>query len=128
MASKDKNKYKSKNIFQSFKYAHQGLVFGFKNTRNLQIDVCFAIIVTIFGFIFKLCLIEWVAILLCFALVMSLELVNTAIEEAVNLAMPDIHPIAKISKDVAAGAVMLSALFSVIIGIIIFLPKIISLF
>ena len=128
MASKDKKKYKSKNIFQSFKYAFEGLVFGFKNTRNLQIDVCFVIVVTICGFIFKISLIEWVAVLLCFALVMSLELVNTAIEEAVNLAMPNIHPVAKISKDVAAGAVMMSALMTVIVGIIIFLPKFIGLF
>ena len=59
---------------------------------------------------------------------MSLELVNTAIEEVVNLASPSINPVAKISKDVAAGAVLLSALFSVVVGIIIFLPKFISLF
>ena len=62
------------------------------------------------------------------ALVTSLELMNTAIEETVNLASPEIHPLAKVSKDVAAGSVLLSAIFSAIIGLIIFLPKFIDLF
>lgn len=128
MASKDRKKYKSKNLIESFKYAGEGLIFGFKNTKNLKIDLLVAIIVTVFGFIFKLSYVEWAIILFCFGLVMSLELVNTAIEEAVNLAMPNIHPVAKISKDVAASAVLLAALVSAIIGIVIFLPKIINLF
>lgn len=128
MALKDRKKYKSKNLIESFKYAGEGLIFGFKNTKNLKIDLLVAIIVTVFGFIFKLSYVEWAIILFCFGLVMSLELVNTAIEEAVNLAMPNIHPVAKISKDVAASAVLLAALVSAIIGIVIFLPKIINLF
>ena len=127
MESKGK-KLKSKNVFQSFKYAFSGLKYGFINTKNLHIDLIFIFAVIICGLIFKICLIEWIVIILCFGLVVSLELVNTAIEEVVNLASPDIHPLAKASKDVAAGAVLFSALMTSIIGLIIFLPKFIDLF
>ena len=128
MASKDRRKYKSKNLFDSFRHAFNGLIFGIKDTRNLKVDIFVALIVIIFGFVFKITLIEWTIIILCISMVISLELINSAIEEAVNLAMPNIHPIAKISKDVAAGAVLFSAIASAVIGIIIFLPKIIDLF
>lgn len=121
-------KYKSKNIIDSFKHAFDGLIYSFKSTKNLIIDTVIALIVVIAGFIFKVNLTEWAILLICIALVMSLEMVNTAVEEAVNLAMPNIHPIAKISKDVSAGAVLFSAIISAVIGLLIFIPKFIELF
>ena len=127
MESKGK-KLKSKNVFQSFKYAFSGLKYGFINTKNLHIDLLFIIAVIVCGFIFNISLIEWVIVVLCISLVVSLELINTAIEEVVNLASPDVHPLAKASKDVAAGAVLFSAIMTAIVGIIIFLPKFIDLF
>ena len=127
MASKG-NKLKSKNVFHSFKYAFSGLKYGFINTKNLHVDLLFIVAVIICGFIFKICILEWAILLGCIGLVSSLELMNTAIEEVVNLASPDIHPLAKISKDVAAGAVLLSAIISAIIGLLIFVPKFIDLF
>ena len=128
MASKDKNSFKSRNIFDSFKNAFNGICYGIKNTKNLYIDFIVFILVIIFGFVFEISLIEWTIVILCSGLVMSLEFVNTAIEEAVNLAEPSYNKIAKASKDVAAGAVLLAAIFSIVIGLIIFLPKFISLF
>lgn len=127
MASKGKN-LKSKNIFHSFKYAFSGLKYGIINTKNLHVDFVVALLVIICGFIFQISITEWLIVLLCFALVMSLELMNTALEEVVNLASPDIHPLAKISKDVAAGSVLMSAIISAVIGLIIFIPKFIDLF
>ena len=127
MASKGSKKYKSKNLFDSFHHAFDGLVYGFKTTKNLRVDLFVTLIVIICGFIFKVSLIEWAFLTICFGLVMSLELINTAIEEAVNLAMPNLHPIAKISKDVAAGAVLLAALLSAVVGFLIFIPKFIDL-
>ncbi len=121
-------KYKSKNIIDSFKHAFDGLIYSFKSTKNLIIDTVIALLVVIAGFIFKVNLTEWAILLICMALVMSLEMVNTAVEEAVNLAMPNIHPIAKISKDVSAGAVLFSAIISAVIGLLIFIPKFIELF
>ena len=119
---------KSKNIIDSMKYAISGLKYGFIYTKNLHIDLVVALLVIIFGFIFNVSLIEWVVLLLCISSVISLEFINTAIEEAVNLSTEDIHPLAKASKDVAAGAVLFSSIMSAIIGLIIFIPKFIELF
>ncbi len=127
MASKDK-KYKSRNLIQSFKYAINGLVTGFKKERNIKVDFFVACVVIIFGFVFSVSMTEWAVLVLCFTLVLSLEYVNTAIESVVDLASPEIHPLAKVSKDVAAGAVLFAALNAVVIGLIIFLPKFIDLF
>lgn len=128
MALKDKNNLKNKNVFEKFKNAFSGIWYGIKNTKVLYFDLISFILVIISGFVFKISIIEWALALFCSALIMSLELVNTAIEEAVNLAEPSYNKIAKASKDVAAGAVLLAAIFSAVIGLIIFLPKIISLF
>ena len=124
---KDKS-MKSKNIIDSMKYAISGLKYGFINTKNLHIDLVVAFFVILFGFILKVSLFEWLILLLCITIVISLEFINTAIEEAVNLSTNDIHPLAKASKDVAAGAVLFSAIMSAIIGLIIFIPKLIDLF
>lgn len=128
MALKGKNKKKSKNIIESFKYAFEGLFFGLKTIRNIRIHLFFAFLVVLGGIFFKISSFEWLISLVFIALVISLELVNTAIEETVNLAMPNIHPVAKIAKDVAASAVLVSAIISMIAGFIIFIPKIIGLF
>ena len=127
MASKDK-KYKSRNLIQSFKYAINGLVTGFKKERNIKVDFFVACVVIIFGFVFSVSMTEWAVLVLCFTLVLSLEYVNTAIESVVDLASPEIHPLAKVSKDVAAGAVLFAAINAVVVGLIIFLPKFIDLF
>ena len=127
MALKGNKKYKSKNLFDSFHHAFDGLVYGFRTTKNLRVDLFVTVIVIICGFVFKVSLIEWALLTVCFGLVMALELMNTAIEEAVNLAMPNLHPVAKISKDVAAGAVMFAAILSTVVGFLIFIPKLIDL-
>ena len=81
-------------------------------------------LVVICGFIFHLSVMEWFICILLFALVISLELVNTAIEAVVDLCTPsEIHPLAKTAKDTAAGAVLVSAMASVIVGLMIFIPK-----
>ncbi len=78
------------------------------------------------GFIFKISIMEWLLCLIAFALVVTSELFNTAIEEAVNLAMPKINTKAKIAKDTAASGVLFSAMIAFIIGLCIFLPKILK--
>ena len=114
---------KSKNILDSFKYALSGIWYAIKNTRNLRVDLVIVILTIITGIVLEISLIEWLILMICMMLVISLEFVNTSIEEAVNLASPDIHPLAKASKDVAAGAVLFASIMSAAIGIIIFLPK-----
>ena len=115
---------KRKKLRNSFKYAFEGIIEAWKTEQNLKIHFVIMALVIIAGFIFKISAMEWIVCLLLFAIVISLELINTAIETTVDIAMPDINEKAKYAKDIAAGAVLFSAMISVIIGLIIFLPKI----
>ena len=93
----------------------------------MKIHFTIAILVIIAGIILKISTIEWIICLILIGIVISLELVNTAIEQVVDIAMPEINEKAKIAKDVAAGAVLMVAIISLICGLIIFIPKIINL-
>lgn len=93
--------------------------------QNLFIHFFISIVVIIFSFIFKLNIIEWCFILISITFVIASELINSAIERVTDLYMSKYNINAKIAKDTAAGAVFVSALLSIFIGIIIFLPKII---
>ena len=115
---------KRKKLRNSFKYAFEGIAEAWKTEQNLKIHFAIMALVIIAGFMFKISAMEWIVCLLLFAIVISLELINTAIETTVDIAMPDINEKAKYAKDIAAGAVLFSAMISVIIGLIIFLPKI----
>jgi diacylglycerol kinase (ATP) len=86
-----------------------------------------AAIVTIFGIIFKVSLVEWAILFLTMGLVIACELINTAIEATVDLVTEDYHPLAKVAKDTSAAAVFIFAIVAVLVGMIIFLPKIISI-
>ncbi len=114
---------KDKRKKNKFKCAFDGIKYGFINTKNLRIYLIFILVIIISGIVLEISLIEWLITMLCITLVISLELVNTAIEEEVNIVSPEINPIAKASKDVAAGAVLFAAIMSTAIGFTIFLPK-----
>lgn len=118
---------KNKKIINSFKYAFTGIGSAFKTERNMKIHVTIALIVIIAGLILKLESWEWIVCISWIALVIGGELFNTAIEIVVDLAMPKFNENAKKSKDISAGAVLVFALGSAIIGFIIFIPKIIML-
>jgi undecaprenol kinase/diacylglycerol kinase (ATP) len=81
-----------------------------------------AIIVTFLGFYFQIKRIEWIILVISIALVMAMEMVNTAIEAIVDLVSPNYHPLAKVAKDVAAGCVLVTAIASVIVGVLLFYP------
>lgn len=91
----------------------------------MRIHYLAAVIVICCGFYFHITKIEWVVLLIVIGIVMGLEMVNTAVEKTVDLVTADIHPFAKIAKDVAAGAVLLFAVIAVIIGAIIFVPYVV---
>lgn len=97
----------------------------FQEEQNIKIHFIIMVFVIIGGFICKINQYEWMICILSFGMVISLELVNTAIENTVDLAMPDQHPKAKVAKDIAAGAVFVGSVTAFIIGLIIFIPKII---
>ncbi|MEE0777429.1 MULTISPECIES: diacylglycerol kinase family protein [unclassified Massilimicrobiota] len=114
-------------FYKSLGYAISGIIQCIQKERNIKIHLVFMFLVIICGFLFQLSITEWLVCILLFGLVISLELVNTAIEAVVDLCTQEYHPLAKIAKDTAAGAVLISAIASVVIGLIIFVPKILSL-
>lgn len=118
---------KNKKLIDSFRYALTGIGSAFKTERNIKIHVAVASIVTILGIILKLKTWEWVVCVGWFAIVIGGELFNTAIEIAVDLAMPKINEKTKRAKDISAGGVLVFAIGSIIVGVIIFIPKIINL-
>lgn len=118
-----KDKEDETKLNYSFKYAFEGIITTIKEERNMFIHFLIAIIVVITGIYVRLSLNEWFICLLLFALVFSLELINTAIENTVDLVTTKKNKKAKVAKDAAAGAVLIAAIFASIIGIIIFLPK-----
>lgn len=130
MISRDERKHQKgiKKFLLSFTYPIKGLRYAYRNEQNLAVDVGIALLVTIAGFIFKLNLVEWAILALTIGLVISCELINTAIEAVVDLVTEDYHPLAKVAKDTAAAAVFIFAIIAVIVGLIIFLPKVIALF
>ena len=124
----NKKKYGFKRFFNSFKYAFAGLKTVFKTEQNFLFDFIFGILTIIIGFLLKLSTIEFIVVILAIGLVLSLELINTAIEYTVDMAMPEIHPLAKSAKDISAAGVLIGAFIALVIGIIIYIPKIIDLF
>lgn len=118
---------KNKKLINSFKYAFTGIFSGIKNERNMKIHMTIMCLVILFGVILKINLSEWLICIICFALVISGELFNTAIETVVDMISPQYNKRAKLIKDVAAGGVLVLAIGSAIIGLLIFIPKIIRL-
>ncbi|MGB3259464.1 diacylglycerol kinase family protein [Paenisporosarcina sp.] len=114
---------KNNNFISSFKYAFAGIIHASKRERNFRFHLIAAIVVILTGIFSHLSTIEWIILILCISGMLSLELVNSALERVVDLASPDIHVLAKLAKDMSAGAVLVFACASAIIGILIFLPK-----
>ena len=112
---------------RSFSYAFDGIKTAFKQEPNFQIHITIGILVIVFGALIGINISEWLLLLYAIFFVLILELFNTSIEAIVNLVSPDIHPKAKVAKDVSAAAVLLAALQAVIIGFVIFLPKVTGL-
>ncbi|KFM99543.1 diacylglycerol kinase family protein [Bacillus clarus] len=113
---------KKGKLLKSFGYAIAGIYFCLRHERNMKVHCLAAVIVICCGLYFHVTEMEWLVLFIVMGIVMSLEMINTAIEKTVDLVTTDIQPLAKIAKDVAAGAVLLFAIIAVIIGAIIFLP------
>lgn len=119
---------KHEPLYKSFGYAFSGIGNTIKDERNIKIHLACALLVVFFGVWLRISVTEWFVCLLLFALVISLELVNTAVEAVTDLVTEEKRPLAKKAKDAAAGAVLVSAIIAVIIGGFIFLPKLIGIF
>ena len=131
MVSRDKIKIKGlkldkKRLTNSFKYAFEGILQAYVGEQNLKIHTVIAVLVIIFGFILKISYTEWLVCLVLIGLVLMAEFFNTSIEYLVDLASPEVHPLVKATKDTASAGVLMMAIISAIIGLIIFVPKLIS--
>ena len=115
-------KYDLKKQIYSFSYAWKGIAHGFCREQNLRFHLCVALLTVVAGWGVGISRMEWIAVILCIGGVIAAELMNSAIERVVDLASPTLHPLAGQAKDLAAGAVLVTAIAAVIVGIVIFLP------
>ncbi len=122
LKSKDKRTFKG-----SVKNCLDGISYVTKNEKNFKREIALGIIALILSYILKIDKIEFIIILTMICLVLTAEIINTAIERAVDLVTKEYHELARIAKDVSAGSVLVTSIFALIIGIIIFIPKIITL-
>ena len=120
------NKLDAKRLGRSFKAAFEGIASTYQKEQNIKIHTIIAIIVIIGGVLFKINYIEWLVCLVLIGFVLMAEFFNTAIEYVVDLASPNIHPLAKAAKDTASAGVLMMAIISALIGCVIFIPKIIE--
>ena len=114
--------YDYKKQLRSFKYAWKGICACVGREQNLDFHLLVMVLVIIAGIGFGISRMEWVAVILCFGMVVSAELFNSAVERLTDLAHPDLHPLAGKVKDIAAGAVLVTAIAAAAVGLIIFLP------
>ena len=107
----------------SFRAAFAGLIHVARYEANFQLELIFAVLTIILGFLLKISLIEWGTILLVIVFVLVLELINTAFEHLADVQKPRLDPVVKLSKDISAAAVLVASLGALIAGILIFGPK-----
>jgi diacylglycerol kinase (ATP) len=114
---------RSRSLLWSFNYAIEGIVYALRTQRNMRIHVAAAIVVLVASLFFEIGRLEFVAVCFAIAFVLVTELANTALEATVDVATEGFDPIAKIAKDVAAGAVLIAALNALIVGYVVFFAR-----
>ena len=111
---------RSRSLLWSFNYAIEGIVYALRTQRNMRLHILAATVVFTAALLFHITRLELVALILVVALVLVSELANTALEAAIDLSVERYDPLAKIAKDVAAGAVLISSLAALAIGFLVF--------
>ena len=114
-------------FLRSFVYAFRGIGYVVRTQRNMQIHIGIGMVAVIFGVVLGLSWGEWAALIVAMTLVYALEMVNTVIEATVDLITRDYHPLARVAKDAAAGAVLVAAIGAVGVGFVLFLPKLLHI-
>ena len=105
-----------------FGYAFSGLWYALRTQINMPVHLALAILAIVLGIILRISAVEFALVFVAIGIVLVAELFNTVIELTVDLASPEIHPLAKRAKDVAAGAVLLSAMLAIVIALFVYLP------
>jgi len=122
-SAQEKKAWREVKYSQKFLNAFRGMYVVFKVTRHFFIHISVAFLVIFLGFYFRVSGMEWIALVFAIGFVVVAEVFNTAIEIDIDLTSPEYHPFARDTKDVAAAAVLFSVFVAVIVGLIIFLPK-----
>jgi undecaprenol kinase len=122
----DADQGKKHSLASSFGFGFQGIAAAASRERNVQIHIAISVVVIIAGIVCSISKFEWIAVLMAIGGMIALEMVNTAIERTVDMFTQEYHPLAKQAKDIAAGAVLFYAIICVIIGLIVFIPRIYS--
>lgn len=126
--SRDKIKKRGfKRFLNSFKYSIDGLIYAYKFEQSLLIHFISTIFIICFGFYFKIKMIEWAIIGVSLGFLLSLELLNTAIEATVDMITIEIHPLAKIAKDCGSAAAFVGSIIVIIACGSIFMPYFINI-
>ena len=120
-------KEKRISLIAAFKYAFKGIGHAFMEGRNFKIECIIGIAAIVLGFIFKIDVPSWLAVVICIGLVLGAECANTAIESVVDLVSPEYHDLARIAKDCAAGAVLLFALAALIVAVVLYAPPLLAI-
>ena len=124
----ENQKFSIKKRLHSFKYAFNGLKILIKEEHNARIHIVATVLVIISGLIFKISHLEWIAVIFAIGLVLAAEILNTSIENLADFVSPDKHNRIRKVKDLAAAGVFVSAIAALLVGLFIFLPKILQLF
>lgn len=124
----EKKRFSILSRLRSTTNAWRGIGIFIRNTHNAWVHIFFGLLAIYLGFILHISSIEWVLIIFAIGFVILAESINTAIEIDINLTSPTYHPYARDTKDVAAGAVLITAAMAGIVGLIVFLPKILLLY
>ena len=117
-----------KPFLRSFRFAFAGIAYALRTQRNARVHLVAACLVIAAGIYFRISAVEWAVLALTIGTVFSAEMINTVAELAVDLLTQHYHPMAKVAKDVGAGAVLVAAIAAVGVGIAIFGPRVWSLF
>ena len=112
-----------KPFLKSLDFAIQGIVYVLRTQRNARIHTIIALLAIAAGVYFRITAVEWAIVLLTIGFVFSAEMINSVAELAVDLLTQQFHPLAKIAKDVGAGAVLIAALAAVAVGASLFGPR-----
>lgn len=120
-------KHEWQKFIDGFGYAFSGLWYALRTQRNMRVHILLALLVIIAGILLHLSPLEFAIVFIAIMLVFAAEMFNTVFEICVDLSTPEYHPLAKIAKDVAAGAVLINALLAIIIGLFVFGPHLWSL-
>ncbi|MDN5321774.1 MAG: diacylglycerol kinase [Clostridia bacterium] len=114
---------KRRKFLSGFNFALQGIIYCIQNERHMRFHIFAAAIALLFGWYLNISGMEWLILVFSITLVIVLEMINSAIENTIDMFTNEYHPLAEVAKNVAAGAVLVAALNALVVGAVVFLPK-----